>query len=522
MYYELVSAMMLGENTEGAWPNSEYWTWQPNYPTDCVGLLTVNYTWEQMVDDEFVTLDYIEFEEYAVYMGTFDLTLEDECVPGYSRRICWAVPWILELPRLNEVCTNVTMTGGDPKLWKAYIIKLGQYLPQPDSVQIKVILRTWIQNPYKLVAEGVKVRPNDDLVANGLETSALSVEVVDIEQCDFSETEEYCVQDITMIWDLNYMCDIAGYYWADVVLRAHDNPASDVTVPLLLELGLDPACGEVIGTINLAGDLLSYSDEERESYTRMFSVWEMAYFSTVVESHADIGFSNVTEIKLVQDGQENIVFSNGEATGWGLDPEFFFSFTPTDDPTQVDFSFMLDPQFITAIDVGAELDVCVTLEVLYTEAERDTTRRFVLTSGGEIDQKLQIDQPVYVLSDGRDYGVEGSIIETQSQSSNSVPMWIIVVMAGLSGLLCLVLGGCTYKLLTMPKASTETSISSNNITTPKPKLGASSVKRSPGTRSRLRRKPTVTKSATSPISSNNTKKRTIQSTVNVGLDSTQI
>ena len=74
--------------------------------------------------------------------------------------------------------------------------------------------------------------------------------------------EEYCIQTIEMIWDLNLLCSIAGYYWADLTLRAWDNPASDVTVPLLLELGLDPACGTVVGELGIGGDLLTYTDPE--------------------------------------------------------------------------------------------------------------------------------------------------------------------------------------------------------------------------------------------------------------------
>jgi hypothetical protein len=53
-----------------------------------------------------------------------------------------------------------------------------------DSVEVKVILRTWIQNPYKLVPEGVGIRAYEDLVDMGLEVSALSVEVEDVENCE--------------------------------------------------------------------------------------------------------------------------------------------------------------------------------------------------------------------------------------------------------------------------------------------------------------------------------------------------
>ena len=45
------------------------------------------------------------------------------------------------------------------------------------------------------------------------------------------------MQDITMIWDLNTMCNLAGHYWADLTLRAHNNPRSDTPVFCFLGTG---------------------------------------------------------------------------------------------------------------------------------------------------------------------------------------------------------------------------------------------------------------------------------------------
>ena len=55
----------------------------------------------------------------------------------------------------------------------------------------------------------------------------------------------------------------------------------------------------------------------------------MAYFTVKIESIAEIGAINITQIKLMQ-GEEDvtggeIIYLNGEPKGWALDPEFYFN-----------------------------------------------------------------------------------------------------------------------------------------------------------------------------------------------------
>ena len=117
---------------------------------------------------------------------------------------------------------------------------------------------------------------------------------------------------------------------------------------------------------------------ERTSLSRLFSIWEPAYFTLAMETPAEIGSSNITEIKLVQGSQEDVIYTSNGPEGWGLDPAFYFSLDPREDPNLIDFSFMLDPRYIDAIDVGSELMVCVDVEVVYRAGLRET-RRFLLT-----------------------------------------------------------------------------------------------------------------------------------------------
>eukprot|EP00494_Astrolonche_serrata_P005252 UN05268 len=124
-----------------------YWLYKPNNVT-CRGTLCMEYKWDEVL--QYADMEYVEERDTLYYWGIVDMSIDD-CYPDIDRKICWSFPFALELPRTVTVCTEeVSITGGDPQI-DAWIVKLGEYIPEPYSLRVLVRILTIASNPWELI-----------------------------------------------------------------------------------------------------------------------------------------------------------------------------------------------------------------------------------------------------------------------------------------------------------------------------------------------------------------------------------
>jgi len=450
-YYDIYKIYLLKDEPDmgAAYPNATYWTIK-NDNTTCRATICMTYTWHELLG--LADMQLVERRDTLYYQGIVDVTIDD-CYPDIDRRICWQFPFALELPTTTTVCTDaVTVVGGDPHFRDAVIVKLGQYLPTPYAVQVRVILRTEIENPWRLAGDA-KIRPSDELIAEGLTAVMVGeAQIVDVHGCDYDAVGTYCVQEIEVLWDLNAMCEITGNYWLDATVRASGNENSDVPISLQLELGLDPSCPQTLGSLPLAGALLSYETAELINLKQEFDVYEKAYFLLTIDSVRQIASSEITQIQLKQGDVAQTIFYKGQAVGWGTDPSFGFSYGDGRTDSEKTFEFILEPDYISALLTGTELVVCVDAEVTFLGGTRTRMRMlFEVDDDGEMNT-LILEQPLYVkggnniqASQSTNLVLSSDMEETSTAKATSP---FLIIGAGLTVLLlCSLITYCTYSVI---------------------------------------------------------------------------
>eukprot|EP00494_Astrolonche_serrata_P031244 UN31513 len=155
------------------------------------------------------------------------------------------------------------------------------------------------------------------------------------------------------------MCQITGDYFLDVTMRASENEQSDTNVPLMLQLGLDPACPTTIGTMPLAGALTSYRDAALTDITQEFDIYEKGYFLLTMESFRDIADTVIHQIELKQSAMSSIIYLKGDEVNFASNDQFGFEMNDGPLPNQENFEFIFNPQYIDALLTGSEITICV-------------------------------------------------------------------------------------------------------------------------------------------------------------------
>ena len=107
---------------------------------------------------------------------------------------------------------------------------------------------------------------------------------------------------MTIYFDINQFCSITGEYDVDLTLRNLNvkSTDSDVITPVLVELGLEAACGEVIGSVELGGDITSYPDSSLTTPTASFPIYRDVYFLVQAVSKFTIASMSVERITVKQ------------------------------------------------------------------------------------------------------------------------------------------------------------------------------------------------------------------------------
>ena len=91
-------------NTSGSYyPGSKHWTVLEDYDR-CVKTYIGEFTWEQLLFWNWGWIDFFNDNDRPRYRGVLDITLED-CYANITRRICWKLPWEIELE------TDITIKG---------------------------------------------------------------------------------------------------------------------------------------------------------------------------------------------------------------------------------------------------------------------------------------------------------------------------------------------------------------------------------------------------------------------------
>merc|ERR1719483_1119445 len=102
-------------NTSGSYyPGSKYWTVIEDYDR-CVKTYIGEFTWEQLLLWNWGWIDFFNDNDRPRYRGVLDITLED-CYANITRRICWKLPWEIELETDITIKGNLVYGGRPPQV----------------------------------------------------------------------------------------------------------------------------------------------------------------------------------------------------------------------------------------------------------------------------------------------------------------------------------------------------------------------------------------------------------------------